>query len=184
MSLARALADLRRRLPWRDKITLAFRRTRRVTDTTNHRAPDCARCTDHCCKAPHDVALRLDDVARLIDAGHRHAITEEQTLKKNSDGTCVFLDANIRCTIYDDRPLVCRRFPYFVDDRTTLRYASTCRSHTENAAAASDHKAAAIASYNARVDDLVLIRRRTKDLSELGLIAPSSKDRFEAARRR
>ena len=37
--------------------------------------PDCANCQDTCCRGPQNtITLRLDDVARLLDAGLEHAI--------------------------------------------------------------------------------------------------------------
>lgn len=34
------------------------------------------------------------------------------TLKERADGSCIYLDANGACTVYEARPKQCREFPY------------------------------------------------------------------------
>jgi Fe-S-cluster containining protein len=191
-TLQAVIAELRRGLPWRDRLRSAWRRRRawQLVDCTNGLVPDCARCRDHCCKAPHEVELRLDDVARLRDAGLGHALLypepgrlalyREPTLAKKPDGTCVFFGADGRCEIYALRPIVCRRFPYAIaQDAKTLSYSTSCRASLPgDAAMRRDLRAAALDSYNARIFDRMLVRRARRALVALGLIGSSGRDRF------
>ena len=67
MSLARALADLRRRLPWRDKITLAFRRNRwGVLRTRARREADRRWQSAANALAAGYLACARDDVLRAL----------------------------------------------------------------------------------------------------------------------
>jgi Fe-S-cluster containining protein len=104
----------------------------------------CSRCDDTCCAAPHQVSLRLFDVARLLDAGLGEAMVSPRwsaradwhaqapelawverqdsfrhfpVLRQTEQGVCVFLDAQGQCVIYPLRPLACQRFPYVLGPR-------------------------------------------------------------------
>ena len=44
--------------------------------------------------------------------------TGKFVLTQNADGTCVFLDRNCRCSVYDRRPQVCREHPAISGPRT------------------------------------------------------------------
>ncbi len=183
--LSEALETLRaKHASWRDRVFAWWRRRRyeRLPDNTGGLVPICSTCSDHCCKAPHDVFLRLGDVARLRDAGHGSAIVDppagglalyaEPTLAKDPNGVCVFFKDG-RCSIYALRPIVCQRFPYFIaPDEKSLAYASTCPSRAPgNATERQALRDAAIASYEARANDASLVRRDRSALVELGLLA-------------
>ena len=45
--------------------------------------------------------------------GNRHAF--EWALRRKPDGDCIFLE-NGRCTIYEARPVICRTYPFYLDD--------------------------------------------------------------------
>ena len=78
----------------------------------------CHLCYAACCKQNgHDYAVLLEGDERRqfgpfamdvrIDAGGRTVI--ERVLPYR-DGRCVFLGDDDRCTVYEDRPVNCRRF--------------------------------------------------------------------------
>ena len=78
----------------------------------------CHLCYAACCKQNgHDYAVLLEGDERRrfgpfaidvrIDDGERAVV--ERVLPYR-EGRCVFLGEDDRCTIYDDRPMNCRRF--------------------------------------------------------------------------
>lgn len=88
----------------------------------------CNGCLSYCCHLPVEVTLidleRLgvaapghapkkvfkDLLARKVVASFRGR-TGLFTLAQKSDGSCVFLGSDRRCTVYEKRPGVCRAFP-------------------------------------------------------------------------
>ena len=91
---------------------------------------DCARCPGYCCSHPR-IEVSEFDIARLarhfgIPAGtarkrftyrYRTAEADERILRHKKDTiyktVCRFFDLDARrCTVYDARPNVCRRYPY------------------------------------------------------------------------
>lgn len=88
------------------------------TDAT----PLCARCDAVCCRLT--VVLQPED---RIPA-HLSACTSDglEVMARDEEGWCVAIDvAHMRCSIYDTRPQVCRRFvmdgPYCRDIREDYR---------------------------------------------------------------
>ena len=88
---------------------------------------NCSRCPAYCCSYPH-VAVTKRDLRRIAkrfgiapDEAHRRFTKQgqkknERSLRHRWDeifgSTCRFLDRELRqCTIYDDRPAICRQFP-------------------------------------------------------------------------
>lgn len=84
---------------------------------------DCGDCIAFCCSNVYQVTLKVTDVARLAfrfrlgpgDFKSRYT-TDGFTLKQVDDQlfgrACVFLDQEARhCTVYNDRPEVCRVWP-------------------------------------------------------------------------
>ncbi len=74
---------------------------------SNGKTPLCARCDAVCC--------RLTVVLQPEDRIPAHLTTRTQTaltvMDRDADGWCVAVDAaHMRCSIYDTRPEVCRRF--------------------------------------------------------------------------
>lgn len=79
----------------------------------------CDLCTAACCRQNgHEYAVLLDGEAERrrfapwsrdvrMDAGGQGVV--ERVLPYR-DGRCVFLGEDDRCTIYEDRPVNCRRF--------------------------------------------------------------------------
>jgi Fe-S-cluster containining protein len=90
------------------------------------------------------------------------------------EGRCIFLSSEERCTIYSHRPLVCRAFPLQVDEEAGhIQWSQRCRSTRtdESAKGSNTLKADALAHYQAKADDLVMLRRGKKELISLGLDA-------------
>ncbi len=140
------------------------------------RVPDCAACRDKCCADPdNETVLRLVDIARLLDAGlGEHILPADgehpPRLKKRPDGACVFLDPDERCSIYADRPVVCRRFPYRVaDDRRRVTVSSLCASFADGDAEPLVNDARL--SYNWMITDLATLAYGEQELRALGLWA-------------
>lgn len=89
-----------------------------ITDTVWAQI-DCTTC-GNCCRTLQ-IVVDDKDIRRLAK---RFQITAKQFAEKyvavaEEDGTkyftstpCAFLDANNRCTVYEDRPQACRDFPY------------------------------------------------------------------------
>jgi Fe-S-cluster containining protein len=78
----------------------------------------CSRCDAVCCRLT--VVLLPDDAV----PAHLTAVSEHglDVMARDEDGWCVALDAAThRCTIYDSRPELCRKFamggPYCLDVR-------------------------------------------------------------------
>jgi Fe-S-cluster containining protein len=87
---------------------------------------DCSRCPAYCCSYPR-IEVEPKDIARLaarfaltVEEASRRFTTAgepgERVLRHKRDrifGTaCRFLDARTRrCTVYEDRPAVCRQYP-------------------------------------------------------------------------
>jgi len=78
----------------------------------------CDRCAANCCKQNgHDYAVLLEGDERrkfaafAMDAlivGEQCSVVEKVLPYRH--GRCVFLGEDDRCTIYEDRPVNCRRF--------------------------------------------------------------------------
>lgn len=120
--------------------------------------PDCDNCLDICCTGPNAVVtLRLQDIARLVDAGLQDAIVFADTaplpqerakswaqrnldaslfrhtfpvLKRDDTGTCSLLTPERHCGAWPAWPLSCARYPYSVDvEHNVLFLAKGCESH-------------------------------------------------------
>jgi Fe-S-cluster containining protein len=78
----------------------------------------CHGCRANCCKQNgHDYAVLLHphEYARFRPFSAAITINSNGTpvferVLPYTDGRCQFLDADDRCTIYEDRPASCRRF--------------------------------------------------------------------------
>ncbi|MEK7398118.1 MAG: YkgJ family cysteine cluster protein [Candidatus Poribacteria bacterium] len=96
--------------------------------------PNCNRCTDKCC--PTRININLYDVAKFVDMGLDSCIkgvfSEYVDISLSEDGgknvkisnpymygnpnkkDCVFMDDEQKCSIYENRPTMCRAFPITV----------------------------------------------------------------------
>jgi uncharacterized protein len=91
---------------------------------------DCSKCPGYCCSHPriavseHDIArlarhfgLSLTTARRRFTYRYRTKEADEQLLRHQRDHiyktVCRFFDTEERrCTVYEARPNVCRRYPY------------------------------------------------------------------------
>ncbi len=73
----------------------------------------CDNCVARCCRLTV-VLMPSDDVpVRYVE----HDEHDLPTMARGDDGWCLALDrGSLRCTIYEQRPLVCREFPEGGDD--------------------------------------------------------------------
>ena len=104
----------------------------RPSEWVRYRTGMCEGCWSGCCTLPLEASLgdlvRLELVSeeeasstapkkiakRLFDGGWIQAFTSKSqifVIAQRFGRDCIFLDADRRCTVYDKRPEVCRRFP-------------------------------------------------------------------------
>ncbi|HGJ67151.1 TPA: hypothetical protein ENS27_17460 [bacterium] len=156
--------------------------------------PDCSNCAEKCC--PRGVAVSLFDVARFIDikldsflAGVFKGYVE---LFFASDGgknvelsrpymagqdikskDCVFMDEERKCSIYENRPLICRAYPIGIrldENRNKLAlWMGGCKNFTisNNEEAFRKLFLSAVQDYNEKVTAnslLMYSRNRLRDL--------------------
>jgi Fe-S-cluster containining protein len=95
-----------------------------VQETTDEvwRQIDCTTCAN-CCKT---LQIIVDDAdIRRLSArlgmsfpsfSKKYVLVAEDKTKYFASTPCVFLGADNRCTVYEDRPQACRDFPYLHSD--------------------------------------------------------------------
>lgn len=99
---------------------------------------DCLQCAN-CCKnySPRFKTPDIKRISKLLKMKEGHFIETYLQLDNEGDyvtkqSPCPFLGANNYCTIYEDRPSDCHRFPYTDEDvlfkrpAITLKNASFC----------------------------------------------------------
>jgi Fe-S-cluster containining protein len=92
---------------------------------------DCARC----CKN-YSPRFKMPDIKRISKVlGLRESVFIDTYLEIDTDGDyvlktkpCPFLGADNYCSIYEDRPSDCRRFPYTDEDVFVKRQALTLKN--------------------------------------------------------
>ena len=73
-----------------------------------------ARCKGECCaNVPLPARLFKDheaekEITEMIDIGEQ--LGEPYVVPVTADGRCPFMDDTFHCSIYEDRPIVCRKF--------------------------------------------------------------------------
>ncbi|MDF1497519.1 MAG: YkgJ family cysteine cluster protein [Patescibacteria group bacterium] len=81
---------------------------------------NCNDCKNHCCGSnPHLTPVllpseeeRFKENSQIVETPFR----EMRTLGKKENGNCIFLDdKTTKCTIYNERPLECRLYPFLLD---------------------------------------------------------------------
>jgi Fe-S-cluster containining protein len=99
---------------------------RNITDQVWQKI-DCTTCAN-CCKTlgivvtPADIKLlskRLNMTVADFSAAYVDKGSEGNNILKSEP--CVFLGADNRCTVYEDRPAVCREYPYLYEDNFRSR---------------------------------------------------------------
>lgn len=95
---------------------------------------DCLSCAN-CCKG-YSPRFKTPDIKRISRTlGLREGVFIESYLKIDTDGDyvlqqtpCPFLGSVNHCSIYDDRPSDCRRFPYTDEDVFVKRTPITLKN--------------------------------------------------------
>jgi Fe-S-cluster containining protein len=95
---------------------------------------DCLSC-GNCCKG-YSPRFKTPDIKRISKfVGLREGSFIDKYLKIDSDGDyvlqqtpCPFLGSDNYCSIYDERPSDCRRFPYTDEDVFVKRTAITLKN--------------------------------------------------------
>jgi uncharacterized protein len=97
---------------------------------------DCLQCA-RCCKnySPRFKTPDIKRISRLLQL--RESVFIEKYLQLDEDGDyvavskpCPFLGEDNRCSIYEDRPSDCRRFPYTDEDVLLKRPNLTQKNST------------------------------------------------------
>ncbi|AKC87083.1 YkgJ family cysteine cluster protein [Pseudoxanthomonas suwonensis] len=83
----------------------------------------CARCDAVCCRLTVVVMPEDDAVPRHFVVRNAQGV---EVMARDEDGWCAAVDPQrLCCSIYADRPLICRKFsmggPYCLDIRATYR---------------------------------------------------------------
>lgn len=97
---------------------------------------DCLACAS-CCKN-YSPRFKTPDIKRISKVlGMREGAFIDKYLRIDEDGDyvlkstpCAFLGADNRCSIYDDRPSDCARFPYTDEDVILRRIPLTLKNVT------------------------------------------------------
>ena len=63
------------------------------------------------------AAAVLEEIADQIAPDGR-VRTFGWTLRRKPDGSCRFLNADNKCLVYEERPLLCRTYPFYLEDGT------------------------------------------------------------------
>ena len=95
---------------------------------------DCLGCAN-CCKN-YSPRFKTPDIKRISKLlGLREGVFIEKYLKEDEEGDfvlqqtpCPFLGSDNYCSIYEDRPSDCRRFPYTDEDVLIKRTALTLKN--------------------------------------------------------
>ena len=79
----------------------------------------CVRC-GWCCRT-NKAPLTHSDIKRFKKLGHRDFVVPDirgtsliGKVLRHKNGRCIFQDTKNRCTVYKDRPLICRCYPYTI----------------------------------------------------------------------
>lgn len=97
---------------------------------------DCLKCA-HCCKR-YSPRFKTPDIKRISRlTGMKEGPFIEKYLRLDEEGDyvlqtvpCAFLGEDNRCSIYEDRPSDCRRFPYTDEDVVLKRAVLTQKNST------------------------------------------------------
>jgi uncharacterized protein len=97
---------------------------------------DCLQCA-RCCKN-HSPRFKQPDIKRIAKSlriKEGDLVASHLVLDKDGDYVmrtlpCAFLNVDHTCSIYDDRPSDCRRYPYTEEDVLLKRVALTLKNAT------------------------------------------------------
>ena len=156
--------------------------------------PACDKCEKKCC--PPRVVISLFDIARFIDKGLDKFIDGSSEgfveLFLSDDGTdvklshpymcpanpdakdCMFLDENRRCTIYEDRPSICRSYPVAIridENRSRLAiWMGGCQNYEISSDEAAFQRLlnSAVQDYNEKLKSNAVLMNYRNQLRDLG----------------
>jgi len=158
--------------------------------------PNCERCMDKCCLAR--VGISLYDVVRFIDVGldrfiagtfsQRVDLSTSECDRENAKFTspnmsgndpdkkdCVFLNEEQKCSIYENRPLICQAYPIIVrideNKRKVVDWVGGCKSYDlcDNESSFRSLVLSAIQYYNENVMSRSLLIYSRNHLRDIGL---------------
>ncbi len=96
----------------------------------------CEKC-GYCCTAT-DVHISKQDIIRVGEKADKGFIEPSQTgfrIKGTKNNRCMFLNEENICKIYENRPFVCRQYPFkviFVGDTAYIDTLFSCKSIIKN----------------------------------------------------
>ena len=157
--------------------------------------PDCDKCAEKCC--PPRVAISLFDVARFVDKKLNKLIAGAfegyVKLLLSDDGgkdvelsrpymapaasepkDCVFLDEHRKCSIYEDRPLICRSYPVAIrigkDNSKLAVWLGGCRNYEISSDEAAFRRLlnSAVQDYNEKLKSNALLMHFRSQLRDHG----------------
>lgn len=95
-------------------------------------------------------------------------------LKQNSFGACGALSVSGKCLVYPHWPLACARFPFALHlDDADIFYSQRCQSfwiRPDVGNKVTEMAIAAVASYNERIKDMILLEYAPRQLADMGLV--------------
>jgi Fe-S-cluster containining protein len=157
--------------------------------------PNCDECENKCC--PPRVVISLFDVARFIDTGLDDFIagkfegfiklflsddsgkdiklSHTYMCSTDSDAkNCVFLDEERKCSIYENRPLICRSFPVGIraaEDKSKVAiWMAGCkhRQLSSDKNAFQNLLSSAVQDYNEKLQANALLMNSRNQLRDIG----------------
>jgi len=163
---------------------------------TTFPVPNCDRCAEKCC--PNGVAISLYDVARFVDidlvsfisgtfSGYVDLFLSEdggENIKLSRpfmSGSnpeikdCVFIDEERKCSIYENRPLICRAYPIAIrideNKRKVAFWMGGCKNYDlcDNEPAFRRLFLSAIQDYNEKVTSNSLLMYSRNRIRDIGL---------------
>ena len=157
--------------------------------------PNCDKCEKKCC--PPRVAISLFDVARFMDNGMEDSITgtfdgfvnlflsddghdvrlSHAYMKPDSSDAkdCVFLGEDRKCSIYDNRPGICRSYPVAIrldEDKNKLAlWMGGCQNYeiSPDKSAFQRLLDSAIKDYNEKLKTNAVLMHLRHELRGIGL---------------
>ena len=124
------------------------RQIRDISLLQKHFRFKCKRCATLCCRLGgpklskknvegiEEAGYNTKDFLEPVDSESRNMSVVRGNLKNREDGACIFLrfeakQNHFKCSIYDDRPILCRLYPFDFDKYSSnivfLKFIPCCR---------------------------------------------------------
>ncbi|MFO0945837.1 MAG: YkgJ family cysteine cluster protein [Planctomycetota bacterium] len=98
----------------------------------------CTQCGDCCTGEPGYVWVDDEEIAALalavgetVERFERKYVKRahgDRSLREREDGSCVFYQSGVGCTVYADRPMQCRTWPFWKSNlRSPSTWQETCK---------------------------------------------------------